>query len=105
MPINRRSSPPMPIILAGMSAYVASDPEAIPAIKGKNIYQGNISDIDSAIIKTVAAYAVTVGLTASHRKGIKFVPATLDNKFYDNLFIMMGHVDPSTKRPDRKSVV
>lgn len=90
----------MPMIIAGLAGYVASDPQAIPAIRGKNIYHGNMELVDAAIIRTVGAYAVVVGLVASHRKGTKFIAADISNSFFENLFLMMGHVDPQTKRPD-----
>lgn len=98
--IDRRSSLPMPMLLAGLSAYVASDPNAIPAVRGNGIYHGNLKLVDGAAIRTLAAYAVALGLVASHRKGIPFVPARVDRSFYENLFLMMGHVDPTTGEPN-----
>jgi len=90
----------MPMIIAGLAAYVACDPESIPASNGGNIYQGNAVKTDKGIIKAVSCYAVVVGLVACHRKGIPFVAASMDRTYYENLFIMMGLVDPSTGRPD-----
>jgi citrate synthase len=90
----------MPMILAGLAAYIGSDTESIPAFKGGNIYHGNPEKIDQAIIKTVAAYGVCVGLAASHRKGIKFTPASPDKSYFENIFTMMGNVNPSTGQPD-----
>ena len=90
----------MPMVLAGLAAYMAHDPAALPAFNGGNIYHNNARETDKAIIKTVAAYAVVVGLTASHRKGIPLSPASLENTYFENLFTMMGLVDPSTQRPD-----
>ena len=92
------------MILAGLSAYVATRPLDIPTYAGGNIYHGNPSRVDSGIIRTLAAWAVTFGLTASHRRGAKFVPASPDAKFYENLLTMMGHVDPATGRLDPKKL-
>lgn len=96
----RRSSPPMPMVLAGLSAYLADDVDAIPAFNGGNIYHGNPEKSDRAILKTVAAYAVAVGLSCSHRRGTKFIPATADRTYFENLFTMMGLVEPFTEHPD-----
>lgn len=94
------TSPPMFMILAGLSAFAASDTQAIPAMRGKNLYHNNIELVNQAAVRTAAAYAVVLGLAASHRKGISFTPAKRGQTFYENLFTMMGHVDQKTRRPD-----
>lgn len=101
---SRRSSPPVPIIIAGLAAYMASKPTDIPAVTGGNIYHGNPERVDKAIIRVVAAWAVVIGLSASYRRGIEFVPASPDLEFYENLFTMMGHVNETTGKPDAKKV-
>ena len=90
----------MPMVLAGLAAYMGCDPASIPAFNGGNIYHGNAKIADEGVINTVAGYAVAVGLAASHRKGIKFIPAAAQNTYYENLFVMMGMVNSSTGRPD-----
>nr|ASK38711.1 citrate synthase-like protein [Paecilomyces divaricatus] len=94
------TSPPMPMIVAGLSAYLAHHADSIPACAGGNIYHGNPEQTDRAILRTAAAYAVVMGMAASHRRGIAFTPATTDNTYFENLFIMMGLVEPYTGRPD-----
>ncbi|KAL6715299.1 hypothetical protein ACLMJK_007564 [Lecanora helva] len=96
----RSFPPPVPMVLAGLAAYMGYNPASIPAFNGGNIYHGNAKIIDKGIISTVAAYAVAVGLAASHRKGIKYTPASTQNTYYENLFVMMGIVNPSSGRPD-----
>src|SRR5690242_2905059 len=88
------------MIVAGLSAYLAGDPEYIPAAQGGNIYHGNMEQTDQAILKAAAAYAVVVGMVFSHRRGVAFTPAARDNTYYENLFIMMGLTDQYTGRPD-----
>ena len=88
------------MIIAGLAAYLACDLDSIPAFNGGNIFHGDAQKVDKAIIKTIAAYAVVVGLSASHRKGIKFIPPSKENTFYENLLIMMNVVDASTGRPN-----
>ena len=102
--IYSTSAAPMPMIMAGLAAYIASDPASIPSTMGGDIYHGNKKRVDKAVIDTIAAFGVVLGLTASHRKNCKFVPPSLDNNYYENLFVMMGHVDPSTAKPDPKKV-
>jgi citrate synthase len=87
----------MPMIVAGLSAYQSLDPESLPAHAGGNIYNGNLEKTDKAILKTVAAYAICVGVSASHRRGIKFTPASIECNFFENLFTMMGLMEPGTK--------
>lgn len=88
------------MVVAGLSAYLANDVDSIPSYNGGNIYQGNAEKVDDAILKTVAAFATVVGLAASHRRGVTFTPASIDNTYFENLFIMMGLVEPFTARPD-----
>ncbi|EUC40740.1 hypothetical protein COCMIDRAFT_107988 [Bipolaris oryzae ATCC 44560] len=94
------ASPPMPMVVAGLAAYLGGNPDMIPASSGGNIYQGNIEKTDKAVIKTIAAYAVVVGMAACHRKGIEFTAPSLDYNFIENLFHMSGMVDDLTGRPD-----
>ena len=90
----------MPMVLAGLAAYMGCNPASIPAFNGGNIYHGNAKVADDGVISTVAAYAVVVRLAASHRKGIKFTPASSQNTYYENLFTMMGMINPASGRPD-----
>jgi len=90
----------MPLIIAGLAAYLATDLDSIPAFNGGNIFHGDAQKVDKAILKTVAAYGVSVGLATSHRKVIKFTPPSTENTFYENIFVMMGLTDPATGRPD-----
>nr|QTE75995.1 ZopR3 [Diffractella curvata]BBU42028.1 putative citrate synthase [Diffractella curvata] len=94
------SSTGMSMMLAGLSAYLASYDHAIPAKQGGNLYHNNPRLANKAAIKTTAAYAVVLGLTISHRKGIPFAPAQANKSFYENLFNMMGMADPITKLPN-----
>lgn len=94
------STPPVPMIMAGLAAYMSTKPSNIPAFTGGNIYHGNMKRVDPAVIRSLAAWAVVVGLTASHLRGTPFVPASHDRTFYENVFVMMGHVEKSTGLPD-----
>ncbi|KAE8384367.1 citrate synthase [Aspergillus alliaceus] len=91
---------PLPLILAGLSAYLACFPETIPASAHAHLYQGNSLNSDYAVIRAVAAYAVTFGLVNSHRKGIRFQLPSPENTYCENLFTMAGMVDRVSGRPD-----
>lgn len=90
----------MPMLIAGLAAYLGDDLDSIPAFNGGNIFHGNVEKTDEAILKTVAAYGCVMGIAGSHRRGIKFTPPSKDNAYFENLFIMMGIVDPATGVPD-----
>ncbi|GAB1193747.1 hypothetical protein APSETT444_002975 [Aspergillus pseudonomiae] len=95
-----RTTSPLPLILAGLSAYLACFPDTIPASTHANLYQGNPHNVDHAVIRTVAAYGVIFGLVNSHRKGIDFQPPSPENSLCENLFTMAGLVDRASWRPD-----
>ena len=99
--LSRGTSSPLPLIVAGLSACLASHPDMIPASHDANMYRNNPEDTDRAIIRTVAAYAVVFGLVNSHRKGLRFMPPSRGRSYYENLFVMAGLVDSRTGRPDR----
>ncbi|CAG8250357.1 unnamed protein product [Penicillium nalgiovense] len=95
-----RTTSPLPLILAGLSAYLASIPDAIPATTNATIYQADIKRADQIILQTVAAYAVVLGAVRSHRVGIPWRFPSLHQTYYENLFTMAGLVDSETNRPD-----
>ncbi|KAL4932892.1 putative citrate synthase [Aspergillus undulatus] len=94
------NTPPLAMMLTGLSAYLACIPDSIPASTSSDQYQGNHDNVDHAVLRTIAGYAVVFGIAASHRKRIKFAPPSLENTYCENLFIMAGLVDPDTGKPD-----
>lgn len=97
---NRKATSPLPLILAGLSAYLACIPNVIPATTNATIYQTDTKRADQIILQTVAAYAVVLGAVRSHRLGIPWQSPSLHQTYYENLFTMAGLVDPETSRPD-----
>lgn len=98
--IRRKETSPLPLILAGLSAYLACIPDVIPATTNATIHQTDIKRADQIILQTVAAYAVVFGAVRSHRLGIPWRSPFLHQTYYENLFTMVGLVDPETNRPD-----
>ncbi len=80
----------MSMVMCALSAWVGCEPTAIPAVMGHNLYLGNISRVDRAIVTTLAAYAVVVSLVYCHRTGRSHTPADPSNSYLANLFSMMG---------------
>ncbi|KAL4900773.1 hypothetical protein BDW74DRAFT_182362 [Aspergillus multicolor] len=94
------NTPPLALMLAGLSTYLSCIPDSIPASTNAHQYRANRENVDNAILRTVAAYAVVFGIVASHRKNIPFTPPSHDRTYCENLFIMAGIVDPATGTPD-----
>ena len=92
------------MLAAGLAAYIAADPYSIPTFACKTLYHGNPTVIDAAVISTAAAYAVVLGLVASHRANKDFVPPNMSESFYYNLLTMMGNVNFATGRPSVKTL-
>ncbi|OJJ32489.1 hypothetical protein ASPWEDRAFT_118271 [Aspergillus wentii DTO 134E9] len=95
-----KTTPPLALIMTGLSVYLGCTPDTIPASSQANMYQGNSENVDKAIFTTVASYAVVFGLVHCHRRGIPFSPASPDKSYYENLFAMAGMVDSETGQPD-----
>ncbi|KAJ5193552.1 hypothetical protein N7449_009694 [Penicillium cf. viridicatum] len=95
-----KATNPLPLIIAGLSAYMACTPDVIPATTNATIYQTDIKQADQIILQTVAAYAVVFGAVRSHRLGIPWQSPSLHQTYYENLFTMAGLVDPETSCPD-----
>ena len=101
---HSRNSPPMPMLMAGLSAYISSYPNSIPAVKGGNIYNGNMPAVDKAIIRTISAYATILGMVHCHRTSQPFQTADPHGSYLSNLLLMMGCVEQSTGKPNPKHV-
>ncbi|TVY83948.1 Citrate synthase [Lachnellula suecica] len=99
-----RTSAPIPMMLAGLAAYVGSDPESVPTTMGGNIYHGNLPAVDKGIIRALAAYSVVAGLAACHRANRPFTRPNPDGSYLENFLLMMGIVDANTGKPDPKHV-
>ncbi|KAJ5190013.1 hypothetical protein N7491_007946 [Penicillium cf. griseofulvum] len=95
-----KTTSPLPLILAGLSAYLACIPDVIPATTNATVFETDIERADQIILQTVAAYAVVFGAVRSHRIGITWKSPSLHQTYYENLFTMAGLVDPETNRPD-----
>jgi citrate synthase len=91
---------PLPMVTAGLSAWLSCCPETIPAHRGDTIYFGSPQLADESLIRAAAAYAVVLGLVSCHRSGKAFTPPKEGFSIVENLFRMMGMVNSSSRRPD-----
>lgn len=90
-----------PMILAGLSAFVAVDAGSKAAhCQPKPFYLGNMQAVDAAIIRTLAAMATTVALVYCHKRGRQLVPADPQGSYVGNVLRMMGVVDKGEQDTD-----
>lgn len=97
---RRKNTSPLPLILAGLAACLASAPDTIPASSRATVYQEDLERADEAILQAIASYAVVFAVVRCHRLGIKWQPPSVLRTFYENLFVMSGLTDRITKQPD-----
>ena len=65
------------MVLAGLAAYVASDPASVPTAADKpNLYLGNMEAVDQAIMRTMSSLAAIVALVCCHQHDKAFTPQT-----------------------------
>lgn len=88
------------MILAGLAACLAFQPDSLPASSNATLYQEDLDQADRRIQQTIANYAVIFAVVRCHRLGIDWQAPATDRTYYENLFIMSGLVDPTTALPD-----
>lgn len=100
----RRDTPPVVLCLAGLSAFMADQPQYLPSYVGKNLYLGNAELVDEQLIRTLAASAAIVSLAYCHHTGRKLQEADPNAPFIHNLFRMGGFTDKDSYDVDPKTV-
>ncbi|KAH7120512.1 citrate synthase [Dactylonectria macrodidyma] len=92
-----------PMFLAGIAAFAALD-EGTQAVhkSSRPAFVGKMAETDEAIVRTLAALAVTVALTYCHKRGRDFIPASLEESYIGNILLMMGQTEEGTNVPNRK---
>ncbi len=92
------------MMIAAFAAVNASRPQEIPTCRGENLYMGNMVAVDRQIIRAMSSLAATTCMVYCHKMRREFTPPDPSFSFVENMLLMMGHVDPKTKRPDPKTV-
>lgn len=87
----------MPMMIAGLSAYMGAEPSILPAFNGGQTFHDNEEMVELGILTTVAVYSVVLGLALSHRRGAAFRKPSKTATFWENLLSMAGFVDAEGK--------
>ncbi|KAE8353811.1 citrate synthase-like protein [Aspergillus coremiiformis] len=99
-----RDTPYHLMFVAGLSAWASTDPTTVPIYVGKEIYLGKMDAVDEGVRRTIAASMSVTALIYCHYRGIQFTPPDSTASMAENILLMMGVVDPTTRRPDPKIV-
>ena len=101
---SRSSAPTLSVVLAGLSAYMGSEPSLVPIHVGKNLYHGNMEAVDKAIVRTLGALATVVALTYCHQNNRDFVSAEPGRSYVENVVLMMGRLHDDDQFPGNQIV-
>ncbi|KAL9640016.1 MAG: hypothetical protein Q9164_000551 [Protoblastenia rupestris] len=97
-------SPPMAMIIAGLSALQATQKELTPAYMARDIYLKNPNLVDSQCVTVLASMAMISAASYCHHTGQKFNEPDPNMSYVENMLWMMDHTDPATGRPNPKYV-
>ena len=89
----------MPVLCAGLAAYIGADSASVPTTTTDTLYQNNFEAMEKVIISLTAALGVVIGLASSHLTGKNFTPASRTATFQHNILKMSGKLDASTGEP------
>ncbi|KAJ9143311.1 Citrate synthase [Pleurostoma richardsiae] len=99
-----RDTPYHFLLMAGLGAWAATDPTTVPIYVGKEIYLKKMDAVDEGVRRTIAASTTVIALIYCHYSGVPFTPPEADLSMAENILLMMGAIDPVTRRPDPKMV-
>ncbi|KAF7550217.1 hypothetical protein G7Z17_g5839 [Cylindrodendrum hubeiense] len=99
-----RETPYHLLLVAGLSAWGATDPTSIPIYMGKELYLGKMDAVDEGVRRTIGASMTVIALINCHYRGVAFTPPDATAPMAENILIMMGIIDPITGQPDPKMV-
>ncbi|KAK4168382.1 putative citrate synthase [Cladorrhinum sp. PSN259] len=92
-----RDSETYPMIIAGLSAFIAADKVATEARhQHKPMFHSDLKKADKAILRTFGYYSTTVALVHCHKRNIPFTKPTPGGTLIGNLLVMMGITNPAT---------
>lgn len=94
---DSRDSETYPMVIAGLSAFVAADKVATAARhQHKPMFHNDLEKADKAILRTIGYYSTTIALVHCHKRNIPFAKPTSGGTLIGNLLLMMGIVNPAT---------
>ncbi|EOD45286.1 Citrate synthase protein [Neofusicoccum parvum] len=95
-----KNGSPFGMIIAGLMALQSSEMDLIPAHAAKNIYLGNLSLVDSQLIRVMQSLSQICAVAYCHQTGRTFTPPRADLTFIENFLLMMGHTEAATGLPN-----
>ena len=101
----RRDEPAFTLVLAGLSAYAASNPQTVrTAVGDAGMSRGRSSFVDKITVHTLAATAPLTALIHCHQKGRSLNKPVAGQPLVENMITKMGLVDKTTKKLEKKMV-
>ncbi|KAK0635972.1 citrate synthase [Bombardia bombarda] len=92
-----RESEPYPMLLAGLSAFVAIDKtSSITRHQHKPMFHNNLEVADQAILRTIGYLSSVIALVYCHKRNKAFTKPAPGGSLVGNLLLSMGFVDPKT---------
>ncbi|KAI8624316.1 citrate synthase [Xylariaceae sp. FL1651] len=93
-----REAETMSMMIAGISAFAASD-EVVCATRHtqKAMFQGRLDVADEALVRTVGYIAATIALIYCHKHDREFTPPEPNRSLIGNLLLMMGVAQENPK--------
>ncbi|KAH6648539.1 citrate synthase [Truncatella angustata] len=93
-----RKTETFPMIMAGLSAFIASDELLTKARhQPKPVFHGKLDVADVAITRSIAYFTTIIALIHCHKTGRKFTPPEPGRSLIGNLLLMMGIRDPKVE--------
>ncbi|KAI9716187.1 MAG: hypothetical protein M1828_000413 [Chrysothrix sp. TS-e1954] len=99
-----RDGPPIMMLIAGCAGYVGDRSFLMPSHEGKNLYMGKMDEVDKRITEILAHCTTLVAHIFCHQHSMEWTPPDPNESYIYNLLLMMGKVDPKTKKPNPKHV-
>ena len=93
----------MTMIMGGLSACNALEPQLIPVHTDRDVY-GEAPSIDEHVIRTLSALAVVVAACYCHQQSLPFRNPRSELRFMENMLYMMSHLDTGSDRPNAQQV-
>ncbi|KAJ8120634.1 hypothetical protein ONZ43_g2707 [Nemania bipapillata] len=95
---SSRDAETMPMMIAGMSAFAASDETACATRHTqKAMFHGRLEVADASIVRTIGYVAATIALIYCHKNGRDFTPPEPNKSVLGNLLWMMGVAQENPK--------
>ncbi|KAI0103490.1 putative citrate synthase [Daldinia grandis] len=94
-----RDAETFPMIIAGMSAFAASDRTICKTRHQQSaMFHGHLDVADAALARTIGYLAATISLVHCHKSGKQWQAPEPTRSLLQNLLLMMGIADPQVEK-------